>query len=179
MRSTNSWGSKRKKLARLVVDRKMSITSSVIIEDQSQVDGRRHVRERHTDHLGVFHFVSYVAASGFDATTALAATAVSLVTQLREREILRNMAIALGAADGVTSFQHSTGTQNATALRELYKISTKEAALRLGWYVWNYGLTDAQYKNFWGINDAQLVLLKTKLSAQAQAYEDMLLEAGE
>lgn len=64
----------------------MAITSSQIIEDQVQKDGRRSIRERHTDHLDTAHFVQYIAESGMDVNAIMIARVPSLNTMLIENE---------------------------------------------------------------------------------------------
>lgn len=64
----------------------MPIVSSQIVLDHQQVDGRRHVQERHIDHRGVVNNVFYLAEPGADANTALNARVPVLTQQLRERE---------------------------------------------------------------------------------------------
>ena len=73
----------------------MPIISSRIAEDSRQIDGRRWVREQHTDHVGVVHEVVYMAEAG--QVVDLAASAARLETQLTEAEITANEADVLGA----------------------------------------------------------------------------------
>lgn len=68
----------------------MSIVNSEILEDRAQVDGRRHVRERHTDHLGQTYEVSYMAEAGADVAATMAARVPILEAQLAELELAAN-----------------------------------------------------------------------------------------
>ena len=69
----------------------MAIVSSEVMEDSVQVDGRRMIREKHTDDSGGEHFYSYMAESGTDEDAVLAARAAWLPDYLAEQEILANM----------------------------------------------------------------------------------------
>lgn len=73
----------------------MPIISSRIAEDARQIDGRRWVREQHTDQMGVVHEVVYMAEVG--QVVDLAATATRLNAQLIETEIVANEGEILGA----------------------------------------------------------------------------------
>ena len=73
----------------------MPIISSRIAEDSRQIDGRRWVREQHTDQMGVVHEIVYMAEAG--QVVDLAASAARLETQLTEAEITANEADVLGA----------------------------------------------------------------------------------
>lgn len=76
----------------------MPITSSVIIEDAIQIDGRRRITERHADHLGGVHNVSYIAEAGADAALMLPTRALLIEDQLAAAEIAANIEEALGDA---------------------------------------------------------------------------------
>ena len=51
-----------------------------------QIDGRRYVKETHTDDVGVVHEVEYLAAIGTDYQAVMDARAVVLAVQLQEAE---------------------------------------------------------------------------------------------
>lgn len=55
---------------------------SSIIEDRVQVDGRRHVLERHVDRHGKQYDFGYMAESDTNVQAVLAARAVALQDQL-------------------------------------------------------------------------------------------------
>ena len=73
----------------------MPILSSRLAEDSRQIDGRRWVREQHTDHVGVVHEVVYMAEVG--QVVDLVASAARIDAQLTEAEIAANEAEILGA----------------------------------------------------------------------------------
>ena len=75
----------------------MAITSSIITENAVQVDGRRWIREKHTDHTGAQHFYSYIAHPGQDVDAILAARATALWEQLVEEELQKNEEEAVSA----------------------------------------------------------------------------------
>lgn len=156
----------------------MSITSSQIITDQAQADGRRHILERHTDHLSVLHHVSYLAEVGTNANTVLAARVPFILEQLKAHEINANIATALNAGL-VFTFNHSTVAENRTALRELFKTATKWELMTLGWVINEMNLSDNQLKNLFEVDDAGLPALKAKLSDISDKYEAALLLTGQ
>jgi len=73
----------------------MPIVSSRLAEDSRQIDGRRWVREQHTDHVGVVHEVVYMVEAG--QVVDLVASAVRIDAQLVEAEIAANEAEILSA----------------------------------------------------------------------------------
>lgn len=75
-----------------------SISSSTIIEDAVQVDGRRHVRERHVDNMGMPHDVFYIAEAEADVSAMLPIRAAQIVEQLEAAELAANEAEALNDA---------------------------------------------------------------------------------
>jgi hypothetical protein len=72
------------------------ITNSIIIQDAVQIDGRRVIREQHTDHLGGLHYATYMAEVGADATLMLPIRAALIEDQLAAAEIAANVEEALG-----------------------------------------------------------------------------------
>jgi len=68
----------------------MPIVVSRLAEDSRQIDGRRWVREQHTDHVGVIHEVVYMAEVG--QVVDLVASAGRIEAQLVEAEIAANEA---------------------------------------------------------------------------------------
>lgn len=74
----------------------MPITSSTIIEDAAQIDGRRRIRELHVDHVGGVHEVSYLAGAADNAAAMLPVRAALIESQLAAAEIAENVQEALG-----------------------------------------------------------------------------------
>ena len=64
----------------------MAIVSSTYTVGHAQADGRRYVREQHTDSEGIVHSVEYLAALGTDYQAVADARAVSIAASLAEEE---------------------------------------------------------------------------------------------
>jgi hypothetical protein len=99
----------------------MSITNSQIVEDRTQADGRRWVRERHTDHVGKQHEIAYLAESGTNANTAMTNRVAQIEANSKATEILANLANALSDDEPAPTFDYSTSQELASAIRELFK----------------------------------------------------------
>lgn len=157
----------------------MSIVSSQIVEDRAQADGRRAIRERHTDHIGRHQEVTYLAESGANATTTMNNRVAQIEAHSKATEILANLNNALSDDTPAPTFDYSTQQEFSSALRELFKLSRGRDALRLGWYVESFNLTNNQLANLFGITAGQATTLQTKLDNMAAAYEAMLAEVGQ
>lgn len=156
----------------------MAIVSSSIVEDRQQVDGRRAIRERHTDHAGAIHEFAYLASAGDDVSAVMASRVASIESGLASAEIDRNIVRALDQQSVTTV--HCTVAQLRTALREFYKVARGWDVVRMGRFIrFVLNLTDNQLKSVFGVNDAQLVPLKARLDAQVQRYNDVIADAGE
>jgi hypothetical protein len=59
-----------------------AIAQSEIVEDAAQADGRRYIRERHTDSGGELHEFVYLADANQDASVVLANRAAGLADQI-------------------------------------------------------------------------------------------------
>jgi hypothetical protein len=151
----------------------VAIVSSVIAEDAVQRDGRRWLREHHTDHLGVVHVITYLAAAGHDAAAALLARVATIEASLRDQEIAANMAsvVTEGRFAEVT-LVHSTVAQNRAALREAYRSATRVEAIMIGDYL--NSLTNAQLQSAFGLTSAQVNTLRTNKLAPAAANADSI-----
>lgn len=64
----------------------MPITSSQIIRQSTQTDGRSYVTERHTDHRGENYDIEYLAAVGMDINQVLLARAANIGAEIDARE---------------------------------------------------------------------------------------------
>lgn len=73
----------------------MPILASSIVEDRVQVDGRRAVREAHTDDLGQVQVVDYLAEPDADVQAVLPIRAAILDALAAERELAANEAEVL------------------------------------------------------------------------------------
>lgn len=157
----------------------MTISSSVISSDSAQADGRRYIREVHTDHLGREHVVLYLAPASWDAAAVMAARVAGLETGMRDGEIASNIAnvFSLGAFATVT-LDYSTGAQNAAAAREAYKSASSFQAMMMGDYLAT--LSDAVLRNIFGLTQNQVTTLRTnKLTPASEAATAMRAMTGE
>lgn len=158
----------------------MAIVSSTIIEDAPQVDGRRHVCERHVDHAGLVHFVRYIAERLADVSAAMASRVAAIEAELKERELRRAVRDALADGPAVQpTLRWSTNTEFGLALRAFYQRATQRDACRIGWYVTQFNLTDAQLRTFFGLTAGQVAAARTRLSSLSSQYESLLTAAGE
>ncbi len=155
----------------------MSIVNSVIVENVVQKDGRRSVRERHTDHVGVPHFVNYMAEAGANVNTALAARVAKIEAQLASAEVDDNVQRAMDQLSPV--FVHSTVNQFRAELRRRFKDASGWDLVRLGKFVNSLGLTDPQLTALFGVSGAALTALKAKLVALAAKYDDVIVQVGD
>jgi len=155
-----------------------SIVSSVIASDVVQVDGRHAVVEQHTDSFGIAHPFVYLAEIGTDINAMLAAHATQVLNSLVSGEISNN--IALVEAFGSLAqpiFLYTTMAQNATPIREAYRVSTQGQAIQIGDYL--NTLTDAQLAAGFNITQAQAANLRVnKLQPAAQTAATVRAEAG-
>jgi len=156
----------------------MPIVSSQIASDATQSDGRRWIRELHTDHLGIKHERNYLSRALWDAFAALTEYATQLATNLKQAEISGNIArIITKGSLAVTVLDHSTVDENFSVLRTYYKTATELEAIMSGDFL--SARTDAQLKNLFGYNQAQVDNLRsTKLTPAAQSAAAIRAAAG-
>lgn len=67
----------------------MPITSSEIIEDSEQADGRRRITEKHTAATGKEYLVSYLAESTTDESAVMAARVSGINQSLKDTEVAK------------------------------------------------------------------------------------------
>lgn len=158
----------------------MAIVSSQIIEDVPQIDGRRHVTERHVDHVGLVHFWRYLAEQLADVSAAMSARVAAVESRLKRREIERVISLILDDDyTGIPATHWNTNAEVGLAIRAYYQQSTDGEAIRIGWYINSLGLNDNQLKAFFGLNDGNLAAAKVKLTTYAAMYESLLAAEGE
>lgn len=144
----------------------MSIVSSVIAATDTQRDGRRWVRELHTDHVGVQYVRNYLAGAADNLTTALAAYALVLVANSNLEEIAKNVAtITVDGSLASPTLVYSTLAENRTVLREVYRNATRTEAIMIGDFL--NTLTDNQLATVFGITTGQAATLRTNKLAPA------------
>ena len=155
----------------------MSIVSSQVVEDHAQRDGRRAVREHHTDHLGVVHAVSYLAEAAADVQTALAARAPQITQVLADAEIARSMSAIYDGNFAAVTAQHATLADIRAAIRVAYQTETGERIGRLAGFLLT--LTDAQLRTLFNMTQTQVNQLKTRLQSKVDTMTALLSLAGE
>jgi hypothetical protein len=155
----------------------MPIVSSQVVEDAPQIDGRRHVRERHTDDLGESFDVLYMAQAGDDANAPLAARANRIDAALLEAEHQINLAAVVN--DDAPTFRRTTLIQFAQKLRAAYAVATGLRACRIGRRFHLFGLTNAQMDALFGTTNAtQRTNLRNKFQAQFNLLASVAAEVG-
>lgn len=154
----------------------MAITNSIIAEDAVQRDGRRWIREHHTDHLGVVHVITYLAAAAFDSAAALLARVATLELSLRDQEIAANLRSVIAEGENATiTLVHSTAAQNRTGLRIAYQVATRTEAIFIGDYL--NTLTDGQLQTAFSLTAPQVTSLRTNKLVPAAAAADTIRAA--
>ncbi|MDP2621473.1 MAG: hypothetical protein Q8P46_15100 [Hyphomicrobiales bacterium] len=156
----------------------MPIVSSVISADDAQADGRRYIREVHTDQHGREHVVLYLAPAVWDAEAVMAARVASLDVGLRNGEIANNIAQAFAQGSlAVTSLEYSTVAQNGVGFRQAYQTATSFEAMMMGDLLST--LTDAVLRTAFGITQQQVVTLRAnKLTPASEAATAMRAMTG-
>ena len=138
----------------------MSIVSSVIAATDTQKDGRKWVRELHTDHVGVQYVRHYLAQAADDLNAALAAYAVILAANTTASEIASNLSAVLTTGSlAVPTFIYSTQGANLAALRAAYAISTRNEAIMIGDFL--SSLTDGQLQTIFSMTAGQVTTLRS------------------
>jgi len=156
----------------------MAITTSVVLWDQRQADGRRYVRERHTDHLGAAHDVDYLADAGQNVSNGLAASATLIATQLANADVARfiDEARTLGHL-ATPTVQHATVGQVQAGLREAFRATTGESAAGLG--AWIHTLTNTRLQALFGLDATQVLVLRTRLGELRTTWDRIRAAMGE
>lgn len=158
----------------------MPIVSSVHTVGHAQRDGRRYVREQHTDHLGVVHVFEYLWDGLADRDAISLARAARLATNLAVQEY-----VARVTEDGWAGvLQHQTAAEFAAKLRAEYRISTRERLCYLAWWLLRRiaegTFTDNQVRNAFGMTVQQYTTFKTeKLIPAHDRWAGVLAAEGE
>lgn len=157
----------------------MAISSSVIVEISVQSDGRRWVREVHTDSFGIQYGRQYLATAILDLNAALAAYATILDSNNTLQEIAANVSsVLINGSSAIVTFNYSTAGQNRTALREAYRNSTRVEAIMLGDFL--SSLTDGQLQTIFSMTSGQVTTLRTnKLTPAATQAAAIRVAAGQ
>ena len=158
----------------------MPIVSSVTEDVAPQKDGRRYVRERHTDHVGVDHVRTWLADADADLPAALSAYAAALPEMLKQAEIQKNIDLAKtqgSLAKPYITAVHMTVQEGGAALRAYYKTAVEGEAILIGDYL--NTVTDQQLMNAFQINATQAANLRAnKLVPAASKAAAVRAETG-
>ena len=156
----------------------MSIVSSIIADIAVQIDGRKWVRELHTDNIAVKWERNYLAGALDDLNAALAAYAVILAANITAQEIASNVsAVASIGSLAVPTFVYSTTGQNLTALRAAYAVSTQQQAIMIGDFL--SSLTDGQLQTIFSMSGPQVTSLRSaKLTPAATLASSIRSASG-
>ena len=155
----------------------MSIVASVIVEDSPQVDGRRHIAEKHTDHVPRDHFVRYRAAAGLDVNAVMLDRVPQVWAGLVEAEVGQNMANILSGDYTVTT-DYVVVADMRQAIRAAYLEATEQEVGRIAGFL--LSVSDANLKLlFGGLTNPQLNQLKGRLQDRFDELSAVLAAAGE
>jgi large-conductance mechanosensitive channel len=154
------------------------IITSIVLWDQPQTDGRRYIRERHTDQLGVVQFRDYLAAVGVVIADGFPAIVALLNQALIDQEIQRNLAEIYEKGQlAVVRVQYASAAENGAAARLAYKTATREQVMALGAYL--NTLSNVTLGNLFGLAGAALTAFRTRLQTKATQWAEYLAQAGE
>lgn len=157
----------------------MPIVSSIIAATDTQKDGRKWIRELHTDHVAVQYVRHYLTAGNADVNAALAAYAAILASNINLGEIASNIAaVTANGSLAVITFVYSTAAENRTALRVAYQFSTRTEAIMIGDFL--SSLTDVQLQTIFAMTAGQVTTLRTnKLTPAASLAASIRAAAGQ
>lgn len=151
----------------------MAIISSTIVEDRVQADGRRHVTERHEDHLGVVFLNHYMAEAGANIATAMN----NRVAQLEANAVQAELELIIATLPPNPTLHYATIAQAGAFIRNRYKDARGAEVGRIA--VWLLARTDAQLRNAFGMTQGQVDALKVRLQAAADKYSAAIAMTGE
>jgi hypothetical protein len=156
----------------------MSITSSIVTIEGAQRDGRRWVREVHSDGQGVAAIIDYLGASNAGATaqTTANARATNLNESLADAEFEAKRLIDATPLP----LRWQTGAQLLARIREAYRRFSQVELARLARWVLNRILdgtvTDQQLQNAFGLTAPQWTALKARM--QIIADDQTVIDAA-
>lgn len=157
----------------------MPIVSSRTELGHLQKDGRRLVREVHTDQLGVEHVREYgpVDTQQVDVNAVATARAARLTAILKEMELQ-----ACLDNDRVTTV-HITKTELAEWIRRVYRSAEPHVVVRIARWIRRRiatgDFTENQVRNAFGLTVPQWDALKVKLQAMDDALATVEEARGE
>ncbi len=138
----------------------MTIASSIVAADSAQADGRRWIRELHTDQVGKIYERNYLTTALADVQAALASYATQLAINIQAMEIADNIGqISTLGSLAAPNLVYSTTAQNAAALRDAYRTATQTQAIMIADFLST--LTNAQLQTAFGLSAGQVTTLRT------------------
>lgn len=157
----------------------MSIVSSIIASIDTQKDGRKWVREIHTDQVSIQYARNYLAQAADDLNAALAAYAIVLASNINLAEIAANVAAVMANGSLATiSLVYSTAAENRAAGRLAYLNATRTDAIMIGDFL--SSLSDAQLQTIFSMTSGQVTTLRTnKLTPAASLASSIRATAGQ
>lgn len=157
----------------------MSIVSSIIAATDTQKDGRRWVRELHTDQAGVQYLRTYLAGDKDDLNAAMSAYAVILASTINLAEIASNVAaVTANGSLATISLVYSTAAENRVAGRSAYLNAARQDAIMIGDFL--SSLTDLQLQTIFSMTVGQVTTLRTnKLTPAASLAASIRAAAGQ
>lgn len=148
----------------------MAIVSSIILETSIQTDGRRWIREKHTDHLGFLHFAQYLTNADSDINAIMLARIPFINSMLIENEEQKLISKFEEERNDPTTYTFNFTTKQAFLRRLIrYIMNHKDVKLILAikplidWLKANY--TAAQIATYLGITIVVLGRINTRLDA--------------
>lgn len=158
-------------------DRIVSIVSSVIAAIDTQKDGRKWVRELHTDQVGVQYVRQYLAQAADDLNAALAAYALILADNIKAAEIASNVAaVTANGSLATISLVYSTAAENRVAGRAAYLAPTRTDAIMIGDFL--SSLTDGQLQTIFSMTAGQVTTLRANKLTPATALAASIRSAA-
>lgn len=155
------------------------ITSSVVTIGHAQIDGRKYIREVHSDASGVAATIDYLGAAGLDYQAIADARAAILNGSLADDEATAK--IGIDATPLPLRFQ--TAAQFLDRLRAIYKSGSKADLAKLARWITRRlddgHVTVSQLRTAWGLTLAQWNALEARMRTLRTNQEAVDAAAGE
>jgi hypothetical protein len=159
----------------------MAITSSVVTVGHAQIDGRRWVREVHSDAQGEAQTVDYLGSS--DAATTAQGIANTRATVLNLSLADAECVYKLSVDASPAPLRWQTAAEFADRMRAIYRSATKEQLARLAiWVTRRIDLgqvTALQFRTAFGLTAGQWTTLETKMRTLRTNQEAVDAAVGE
>jgi len=151
---------------------------TVTPDGHAQADGRRYVTEVHSDGVGEFARLEYLAAVGADTNAIATARNAVLLVSAADNEAEQAI-----EADAMPALRFQNATQFVARVREFYRDRDKEALALVAVWLRNRiaagDLTETQVQNAFGFTTPQWNTFKTKMQSLANAYDEVNAAVGE